>query len=605
MRRSRAAARIAAGPQSVSRLGRRVLALGALVCLHPVPIRAQLSFFESAPGGRGDVVTFFPGRGELRSSQLREIVLLPIDFVGRTTLTASLAGGIRLRTDIPSAGRISLRREQGSLYRYRRDDISAGTRFGFFVVGADGMASSIFELAGTGASGDADPFPGKIAVGAQGQSILIATTPEAGGDLWEIGLGGSAVNRTVDLEPQVFLPNGLSLSATWGVGLTAKGLLRFERVSAAQASAVPFPFPIDWFGPDLVQSADGSTVALICGTSPTHAWVFICRSSDEAFQASATPTALSGAGYLPECKGGPTLALAPDGSRVAFRTEGASRECWTNIVSPGSGRPDRLLTGDESFSYTLNDTGVIAFFSPSSIVLLVGRADQEEIERGDLFRIDGLDGIPKITNLTWTSYDLFPPFDYGRLSTALGVLQVTPSVWLAHEGVYDVGEGDVDDRQLFWIDVARGVRSVFLDRVASLDLVETVSDHVVASVHRSGHDERIDLVMAPAWGGPALVSPLPDGCRLSRPAILGATESFAAVLELEDGEWLGRISAKDASGIRLFDSPRAFGPAQCFSPDGALNVSVELEGQQMILSWSEDEVSVLRLVDRGFVLPGI
>ncbi len=566
---------------------------------------ADVSIFEGPPGGKGNVLVLSSSGSEIRPAALQGIVLLPLDFVGRTALTGSLAGMPRLRTDVPSASRILLPKEEGSLYRFRREDPLGGpATFGFLVVGADGAAQSVFECLGTGASGSDDPFPGKIAVGPSGRSILVATTLEAGGDLWEISLvDGSAVNRTAGLDPLSFERNGLALLTNWGVGLTSAGPLRFDRVAGSLASAVPLPISAAWFGPDIVCSQDESTAAVIGGAGPTEALVFAFQASGAALQATSAPMFLSGAGFLPEYTAGPTLALSTDGSRVAWRSEGMYRDCWLRETAGTT--PDVLVTGDANFDDTLNDTGVIAFYSPDSLALGVGKQDVEGIVEADLFRVDaGAGGALVITNLSGTSGVFQAPFDYGYSSTKGGMLQVSASNWL----VLDEGDDDDDPpspSRLLWVDAPGGSVLELRSEVESLDCVEPAGPFLVASLHLSSSGSPLNLLQIPPGGAPT-TSLLLSGCKLSRPASLRSGNAFSAVLEFTDRQWLGRIRAPSATGAVITSSPLTFGPTVGFAKDGVVLSTVERGNAWLVFGWSDSGVEVLRPgLSAGFLLPGL
>jgi len=90
--------------------------------------------------------------------------------------------------------------------------------------------------------------------------VLVATTPDAGGDLLDLDLAsGSHVDRTSAAAPQSFVPDGLHLAATWGVAGTDQGLLRFDRASSADAAPLPFPaVPTAFFSGQVALSRNGA-----------------------------------------------------------------------------------------------------------------------------------------------------------------------------------------------------------------------------------------------------------------------------------------------------------------------------------------------------------
>jgi hypothetical protein len=119
-----------------------------------------------------------------------------------------------------------------------------------------------------------DPFLPKVAVGADGTSLLFGTVFGAGGDLIEVDLvSGSRVTRTDDFPRRSFGHDGLALLPGWGLGLSSEGPLRFRRTRRAHIEVLAMPDICTWFGDDVVSSRDGSTVAFLAGDSPDAARV--------------------------------------------------------------------------------------------------------------------------------------------------------------------------------------------------------------------------------------------------------------------------------------------------------------------------------------------
>ncbi|NOT32273.1 MAG: hypothetical protein HOP15_17645 [Planctomycetes bacterium] len=577
-------------------------ALIALLAFPLATLSAQVSIFEREFGQPvGDVLVL---RDRQRPRSLQGIQLLSLDVVGRARLTELLPSSTRRNSDIPGAARLVLPRERGSVYRYKRAEPQGGATFGFFIVDASGDARAVIELPGTGSAGTGDSFHSRIAVGARGTTLLVASSEAAGGDLWEIDLVAStAVNRTPALAPQDFERGGLALLTNFGVGVSEQGVFRFERVPGAGASSVQIPRAIATFGPDVVMSADHSTVAFLAGDSINRMLVFTCQRSGDALQASQTPMRIPGAGFLPDEPAGPHLALSTDGSWVAWRREGASSECYVSATRSGAGPSDLHVSGPAHFDDTLNDTGVIAFFDPDSFVVAVGLAESGGIGQGDLFRIDARAGGFTAANLSRTSAILQPPFDYGTLeSEGLYRLPGTRPSYLGHD--YELGG------RLIRFDTA-GTTEVLLEQVESLSSLDVAGDHIVAEVRRPrGVDDPLDdslnLVQIPDSGGAATVLALTIGRRFSRESSLASHNLFGGVLELESGgEWLGRVSVPNPSGSSLSSVPRNYGPTTSMTPDGTLFASVLSGSRQVILSWSDLGVRTRRISPSGsFLLPG-
>jgi hypothetical protein len=544
---------------------------------------------------------------EERPPALQGIELLPVDCTGRTQLTALRTDLPQRLSDVPGAARIVLPNDQGSLYKFRRAQGGASAAFGLFVVEPRGAARTVLELNGTGPAGNSDPIPEKLALAPDGTALLVATTEAAGGDLWEVDLrNGASINRTAHTDALGFGRGGLCLLRGWGVGVAEQGVYRFERVPTARAKEVDLPVPTRWFGPDVVASADESTVAFLAGDDSSHALVFVCQRAGDASQASERAMRIPGAGFLPEDPSGPALALSTDGSWVAWRAEDSSRECFTHPTRPGSRGPDTHVTGPANFDNTLNDTGVIAFFDPDSAVLVTGRRDSSGISRGDVFRFDlGAQGSLSVSNLSRTSGISQPPFDYGTLATADGLFEVSgaasPSYFMLDRG---------SRGRLLWVEADGRVVEV-LDRVEEIESATTVGSYLVAGIVRPpGVDDPVEdslnLVQIPTRGQSSIVVKLPNGCHLTR-AVGSATHSlFASVLEFDTGERLGRLKVPSPTGVSLSPSLVFYGPAIGLSPDGSVLATVQLGTDEAAFAWSDLGTQLLRIQHgQGFLLPGL
>jgi len=565
---------------------------------------AQVSVFEGRPGEAGDVVIV--AGTQQRPVELQDIVLLPLDSVGRTRLTELLEGRARRREDVPGAARLLLPDGRGSLYKFRRDQAGGGASFGFFLVRPGGIASALFELPGTGTTGAADPFPGHLAVAADGRAFLVASAPAAGGDLWEVDLLGRATNRTSHVGALSFGKNGLALLGSWGLAVAEDDVYRFERTSGGLARSVDLPIDADWFGPDVVASADESTLAFLAGSTPTRVRVLTARRSGDAVLASESSMNVPGAGFLPEDRTGPALALSSDGSWVAWRAEGTySRELFVRETRGGSRPPRQQLTSDANFYYTLNDTGVIAFFDRDSAVLFVGREQSGDIGIGDFYRVDlAASAAPAFANLTGTSGITQVPFDYGTLDTAHALVQVPGAA-----SAFVVHAGDAPGH-LLWVE-AQGSARTLLDGVSSLETLDVCGTHLVAGVRRPAGTvdpllETLGLLQIPPGGLGASYVRLPDGCHLDRTVGTRAHDVFAAVLSFVGGERMGRMRVPGTSTLQATPGLLAFGPTTGLSSQGAVLATVELSRELATFSWSEQGASVLGVTRvETFLLPGL
>lgn len=583
----------------------RILTLISLLLLVGGPATAQVSLFQGSPGQAGDVLVL--GGPDTRPAELQGIVLLPIECVGRTALQELSEGRARRIDDVPGASRLLLPRERGSLYRYRRDG-GAGPAFGYLWVDAQGRARSVFEQPGTGPFGSDDPLSRRVSVARDGNAFLCATSPLAEGDLIEVDLAtGSVTNRTEMIDRQDFQRNGVLLLDGFGVAVSRTAILRFERAPFAQAEVLTPPGSGSWYGPDLVFSADRSTAAFLFGEDEKKAHVCVVNASGPFRQVSAQAMEIRGAGYLPEVQGGPTMALSSDGSYVAWRNEESSREVFVRETGSGTRPGDIHVSGDGTLESTLNDTGVLAFFDASSLLFAAGREGSEGVQRADLFRIDLTRGSSSfaVTNLTRTSGQSQPPFDYGTLRASDGIRLVPGGggALVLHQRRDDLRG------YLRWVGPTGEVRSLMED-VASFDALEVAGRFLVASVTRpAGVDDpladAVRLVVIPRDGSAPSDKLLPPGCQLTRQTGSRSHDRFAGVLEFETYESIGRMQLPLLSALSNASQGLFFGPTTGLLTDGSFVGTTSVIGLPIVFRWSDTELSVLRLGVGGFVLPGI
>jgi len=583
-------------------------------------LAAQATVFEGAPGGVGNVLVFAaPGQAPAHPAQLQGIQLLSVDACGRSEMLKFLPSQPLLLSDIPLASRIALPQGQGSLYRYSRT-VPAGKEFGFFVVRPDAQATFLAAFPGTGLQGTTDPIQGAVGVSADGQCVLVGTTVAAGGDLFEIDVPTGVVHSiTQGFAPQEFLSQGLLLLDTWGVALTARGPLRFargggapERVPLAPVRAgaavlgqnrlgSPLSSVPAYIGPGLVASADGSTVAVVAGESATQAHVFAFHSSGPAVCVTDTPAAVVDPGFLPQSPAGPNLALAPDGSRAAWKVTGVSGEIFSRRV-PGSVVPAPVqITGDLNFTDTLNDTGVIAFFDPNSVFLLVGeRNGAGGIENADIYRATFTNGNMALSNMSNTSGDTTVPFtSKGNLETTDGV-----HVFPDRSGSLYFIPGSSGQGTLSRLDYGTGLVDVVRTGVSAMTFIERgVGGLVVGIVHDSPVQR--ELLFVPSdktqpvqtMGMFALSETFGD-------VDVSSLGLFAGTINVVGGRMLGTYQLPAGPDNLFSATPRSFGPVLGFDPVGSVLASVTSGQTTAFFAWSGSATSIFPTSGAsGFILP--
>jgi hypothetical protein len=577
---------------------RSPIRLAAALFLAGAP-SAQATLFQGPPGGKGDVLVFAaPGTAHTRPPELQGIVLLPVDATGRSDFTRFQPDQPRLESDVPLAARLVLPHGHGSLYRYRRER-GGGADFGYFVVRANGLASFLAAFAGTGPTGSDDPIPSPVAVSSDGDALLVATGAAAGGDLFEIEVESGTVHAlTTGLPPLDVLPQGLAVLPRWGVALTSRGPLRFLRGGGTPVSVAlnarsaagsighnpprPRPPALTYFGNGIARSADGSTVAVIAGTSASQAHVFTFGAAGPSVCVNDGAAPIADPGFGTDA--GPTLALSPDGRRAAWKTFPGSGECFSREVPLLPTPTETHVTGDLHFADTLNDTGVIAFFDPDSVVLLVGEANGAGgVEKADLYRarfpLGG--GAPVFTNLTGTSGDMQAPFlEKGDLETTDGIYQIP-----GDQGVVCFVPGSSGQGRILRLDATNASVDVLRTGVEALDFVEHAGASFVLGIVHEGTLQK-ELVQVPfdhTLPAPSLGFFAPAEGMAHRAG--NAAGTFAGILNVTGGQILGQLFLPTGAGSRFSDTPAVYGSMLGFDGRGAVLASVHTAQGSYFLSW--------------------
>jgi len=560
----------------------------ALLCLAPLASAGQVTTFVGPPGGIGDV-RIAPEDGLAPATTvagLAGVRLLPIDASGRSALTQLLPDQPSLRDDVAGlapglGGRIALPAEQGSLYRFRRDESGGAATFGLFLVGPSGAPAIVLELPGAGPAGDADPLLPRIGVDATGSAALVGTTVAAGGDLFELDLAaGTSTNRTSNLAPLTLDDAGGRLLVGWGTAVAQEGLVRFARTPGALAEMVAVPnvaAPAFWDG-GIAVSADSSTAATVAGAGPTATHVICYGPSGDGHALDTVPAELKGAGFFPDSTAGPYLALSTDGSTAAYVDVRVApggekkREAWMTPTAPQPGDAPQQITADGKFIDTLDETGLIGFVSGDTMVLGVGELGDPDIPGST--SIDGVDvyrvtlnagGTTTITNLSLTSGDTTEPFTEGEISTEKGLFLLPGGDLLALNRQQEV-LGRVDPSLPGLQPLLPQTKDVVSVHRAGGSLLVHVR-HASASIDQRLHAYDI------AGGTLTQFGSLPSGVVIERHA-LRSDGTAAFVIRLGLKEWLGRIDLANLTGALATPLPIVFGGALAFTPAGGLALTV-------------------------------
>jgi hypothetical protein len=603
-------------PQSAFRFVALLSCAGAL--------QAQASVFRGPATGPGDILVFdAPGVAATLPSELQGITLLPVDVSGRATYTQFYPDQCRLLQDVPGASRVRLPHDRGSLYRYSQEG-PGGTLFGYFIVHPDGRASHLASFPGTGSKGDNDPIPAPVSIDGSGSGMLVATTLEAGGDLFEITLATKAVrNVTADVGPIEFMPYGLTLLESWGAALTSAGPLRFSRAGGPTSYVVlqrprtgratlgrnrfhgGAPQSLPYMVPGFVKSADGSCVGLVAGESADLANVFVFGASGPAIRVNDQPAPMSGPGFLPAAPAGPTLALSPTGQRAAWKVNGqVSAECFSREVTDLSVPPEVQITGDAHFTDTLNDAGVISFFDPDSVVVLVGEANGiGGVEHADAFRASFAGGSMALTNLSQTSGETTAPFlQRGDIDTSDGIYGIP-----GRNAAVIFVSGSSGQGSVLRMDGDSGMVETLRTSIDLVPFVDATGSDLVLGLHHDlpGPYELLRVPFDPALPAVSLSTGSPVDAVLRHAT---SPDGYLAVIVPSGGaESLGRIFVPTGLIEEATTTPHLYGPTLGFDGSGAVLATVQIGGTNRVVAWDGPGGFSNYPAGGGdaFVLPGI
>jgi len=566
--------------------------------------------FQGSPGAPGNVAVV-DSAGLVPTQHpagLQGIRLLGIDFNGRTRFQRLLPGRPRLVEDAGSS-RLVLPASQGALYRFARAEGGGGTTFGLLWIDPAGDAHSVFELPGTGLTGDDEPFAARVAVAPAGDAVLVATTLAAGGDLWEVELASAVVtNRTAGFAPLVFGTAGLALTPGWGAVACADRLLRFDRALAGDAEEVSFGAAGTpaWFAGELVTSPSGLFAASIAGSDPTLADVWVFGPTGDAVRATETPMHLSGAGFEPEATHGPYLAVSDDGTRAAWRTEGLTREAYMAVVPQAGGpAPATHVSSDQLYLDTLDEIGEFVFRAVTNVlVLAVGEAPNlvPGIENLDFYEASlPSPGTTTLVNLTLSNGLAAPPFLAKSALNPEGCAMLPSGDVVFHDS--NGGAGD-----LVSADPGQSGLQVHIPDVKALDVMELAGDQLFLVVRRSSGNKNREVWTLPSalTGAPSLVMAMPDTEDVQRIATRSdGWVGFVQVFPVPVKERLWLLDAQSGT-LRKFRN-FLYGPSLHWAPTGELAFSVGAAGTLAIQALLPVVGPPIRLkvpIAPGFVLPG-
>ena len=453
-----------------------------------------------------------------------------------------------------------------------------------------------------------DSFEARLAVAPAGDAVLVATTVAAGGNLLEIELAtGTTHDRTAAFGPLDFGTAGLALTSTWGAVACSDRLLRFDRSPGALAEELSFGAggTPAWFAGELVTSPSGTFAASIAGSDPTLADVWVFGPTGEAVLATETPMHLSGAGFLPESTHGPYLAVSDDGTRVAWRTEGLTREAYMAIV-PQAGGPvaPTHVSSDSLYLDTLDEIGEF-LFRPLANTLLLAVGESPDVGGGGIENLDFYEvsmpspSSPTLVNLTVSNGLQAPPFFAKSSLQPEGCALLESGALVFHHD--DSGEGSL----VSWVPGQSGYTEHLPD-VKDLDALELAGDQLVLVVRRSSGNKDREVWTLPATlsAPPSLVMTMPDTNLIDRMTTRSdGWAAFIQVFPVKERLWLLDTQTGTLRKMRKF----LYGPSLHFAPTGELTFSVGAAGTSAIQAAIPVVGPPFRLkvpVAPGFILPG-
>lgn len=576
----------------------------------PAAAQGSLDLFLADPGGVGAVAPFAEGTGAALAAdpELEALRLLPLDFNGRLAVDELLPDRPRYEGDLGLAGRIRLQGSNGVLYRHERVRDGLPNLFGFLLVEPSGVIRRLAELPGTGAAGDADPWLERVGIAPDGGAFLAATTPAAGGDLFEIDVAtGLAEDRTAHLPPLEFRKQSLLLASDWGIAVCSRAVLRTGRLAGDLARVVPIGGSAAHHTGEVVLSPSGTVALTTAGRGPLELFAWVFGPAGPASRASRTAAQISGAGFLPEAPHGPFLAVADDGVLCAWRAKvGVSHELFLRRTDFTAATPATQVTADALYTDTLEEIGVLQV-GAGGADFAVGEPGGEPgvgIEGADFFRASlSPDGTLQVENATGTSGELTPPFQSIPTLTPMVRRQLEPGgAYLMHD---EAGGGGGR-----LISVTPGVPgfAVQLDDVKQVDFVERVGDTIVCSLRRASGSKPHQLVVLPSdlSAAPTVVMDAGDASLLQ--PVAHPTDWIAFVERPEVGNRkLHRLHLPSLAIETSVIEPAAFHLVMGLSPSLDLVFAFDAAGLRRFVGWPSGGGAMYRLdvaTTTGTFLPG-
>ncbi len=556
-------------------------------------------------GSAGTIQQLDEGRAGRRTLAplLDAATLIEIDFSNRTELEQFLLERPRRVRDIGEQSRLVLPGGAGSLYAYKRRLPSDVFRFGLLYLDEAGQAKSVLELDGYGSDHSHSPMLSKVAISRDGSTALVATKPQAGGNLLEVDLRqGTFIDRTADREPQDFRGEGLALGSGWGFGISSAGILRFSTSSSALAELVLFPDPQPaHFSREAALSENGLFAVTVAGSSETAAHPFTFTLAGPASCAGPAPMHISSAGYLPNSLDGPFLAVSNEGEDCAWIAfEGDSRELYFSKNCATNNEAPFHLTQDALFHPYLDEIGLLSY---SFDKLLFSAGDRKHAALGGLtlssyFRAEwSAPGVqPPILDLAHAYEDAQPPFlNYTSLEPLAVYMTPARDSYVIHSMT-----GEFAELSGVRLNGHSGQLFTLLSEVKGIEMLEFAGDkiYLAASLDESDLESQVFDMPANLEALPNTVLPLDEEDLGARIAHTSGTASFVAPAEHHGHDTLWHFDGVTPTPRSLSITQGQFGKTLAVTKSGSLVFTVETDGPDELLCLWEPKAARPRILLR-------
>lgn len=276
-----------------------------------------------------------------------------------------------------------------------------------------------------------------VSVSTDGRWLACATAPDLGGNVLRADLlrPGAPVDLTASLDELTIDP--LSLRSTpVGVWFLAGGeLWSSDGVAAQQVDTARLPG--ETLHGDLIPSDEGRHLAVVAEAVPAERRVLVASQDGAVVPVTGAPQPIELPGTGAPL--GPYMALAPDGSRLAWLTDGPPQEL--KIAQVVAQPVETHVTQLPDFPIYIDNIGIIGFASPTQVCYLAGDVVLATVDEDDLIGVADMyatttttDGVPTTWNLTRTSGLVWPPFTVpATLSVKTGLLDATGERFLLVE----------------------------------------------------------------------------------------------------------------------------------------------------------------------------